>query len=83
MLTANHWTEHGIPNGGVRGRSEGAEGVYSLMGGVTVYTSPNPLQSSQGVNHQPKSIHGSSQDASYVGEDGLVGYQWEKRSLVL
>jgi hypothetical protein len=25
MLTANHWTEHRDPNGGVRGRSEGAE----------------------------------------------------------
>jgi len=27
MLTVNHWTENGIPNGGVRGRTEGAEGV--------------------------------------------------------
>ena len=28
MLTANHWTEHRDPNGGVRGRTEGAEGIY-------------------------------------------------------
>jgi hypothetical protein len=27
MLAANHWTEHGVPNEGVRERTEGAEGV--------------------------------------------------------
>ncbi|KRY63398.1 hypothetical protein T11_520, partial [Trichinella zimbabwensis] len=27
MLTANHWTEHRVPNGGVRERMEGAERV--------------------------------------------------------
>jgi hypothetical protein len=27
MLTANHWTEHGDPNGRYRGRTEGAEGI--------------------------------------------------------
>jgi hypothetical protein len=27
MLKANHWTEHRNPNGGVRGRAEGAEGA--------------------------------------------------------
>ena len=27
MLPANHWTEHRVPNGGVRERTEGAEGV--------------------------------------------------------
>jgi len=26
MLAAKHWTEHGDPNGGVRERTEGAEG---------------------------------------------------------
>ena len=25
MLTANHWTEHGVPTGRVRERTEGAE----------------------------------------------------------
>jgi len=27
MLAANHWIENRVPNGGVRGRTEGAEGV--------------------------------------------------------
>jgi hypothetical protein len=27
MLTANYWIEHGNPNGGVRERTQGAEGV--------------------------------------------------------
>jgi hypothetical protein len=27
MLADNHWTEHRVPNGGVRVRTEGAEGV--------------------------------------------------------
>ena len=29
MLAANHWTEHRDPNGGVRGRTQGAEGALS------------------------------------------------------
>jgi len=28
MLKANHLTDHRDPNGGVRGRTEGAEGPY-------------------------------------------------------
>jgi hypothetical protein len=36
MLTANHWTEHGDPNGGVKERTEGAEGVGSPIGRTTI-----------------------------------------------
>jgi hypothetical protein len=54
MLTAIHWTEHRIPNEGARERTQGAEGVYSPIGGTTIWTSQYP-QSSQGLNHQPKS----------------------------
>jgi hypothetical protein len=32
MLTANHWAEHGDPNGGVRKRIEGAEAVFNPIG---------------------------------------------------
>jgi hypothetical protein len=35
MLT-NHWTEHWVPNGGVRERTEGAEGVYNPIGKTTI-----------------------------------------------
>jgi hypothetical protein len=36
MLTANHWTEHGVLNGGIRERTEGAEGVCNNI------NQPNP-----------------------------------------
>jgi hypothetical protein len=32
MLVANHSTDHGILNGGVRERTEGAEGVFNPIG---------------------------------------------------
>jgi hypothetical protein len=32
MLKANHWTEYKVPNGGVRERTKGAEGVSNLIG---------------------------------------------------
>jgi hypothetical protein len=31
-LTVNHWTEHGDPNGRVRGRTEGTKGNCSPIG---------------------------------------------------
>jgi hypothetical protein len=42
MLTANHWTEHGDPNGGVRERTEGAERVCSPIGRTTISTNQTP-----------------------------------------
>jgi hypothetical protein len=57
MIADNHWTEHGVPNGRVRGRTEGAEGVCNSIGRTTILTNQTS-QSSQGLNHQPKSIHG-------------------------
>jgi hypothetical protein len=81
MLAANHQSEHGDPNGGVRGMTERAEGVCNPIGRTTVLTKGN-TQSSQGLNHQPKSslggIHASSclcsRGLSYlesVGEEAL------------
>jgi hypothetical protein len=32
MLTANHWIEQWVPNGGVRERTEGVEGVCNPIG---------------------------------------------------
>jgi|UPI0000F4DFF2 hypothetical protein len=40
MFQAYHWTEHRDPNGGVRGRTEGAEGVASVGGEVLVPVAP-------------------------------------------
>jgi hypothetical protein len=50
MLAAKHWTEHGDPNGRVRGRTEGAEGVCNTIGRTTVSTNQTP-QSSLRINH--------------------------------
>jgi hypothetical protein len=59
MLAANHWTELGVPNRGVRERTEGAEGVCNSIGRTTISTNQSP-QISQGLIHQPRSTHGSS-----------------------
>jgi hypothetical protein len=50
MLIASWWTEHGIPYGGARKRTQGAEEVYSLMGGTAIWTNQYP-QTYQGINH--------------------------------
>jgi hypothetical protein len=36
MITANHWTKFRDPNGGVRLRTEGAEGVCNTIGRITI-----------------------------------------------
>jgi hypothetical protein len=59
MLTANHWTECGVPNRGVRERTEGVEGDCNSTGRTTISTNQSP-KSSQGLNHQQRSTHGSS-----------------------
>jgi hypothetical protein len=68
MLTANHWIEHGVPNGGVRERTEGAEGVCNPIG-RTVSTNQT-TQSSQGLNQQPKSTHGTTCDSRCICSRG-------------
>ena len=68
MHAVNHLTKNGDPNGGVRGRTEGAEGIHNPIGRKT---SPNQNpQSSQGLNHKPKSIHGGTHGSSYICSRG-------------
>jgi hypothetical protein len=57
IFPTNHWTEPGDPNGRVRGRTEGAERDCSSIGRIMISTNQT-LQSSQGLNYHPKSIHG-------------------------
>ena len=65
MLTANHWTEHKVPNGGVRERTEG---VCNPIG-RTILT--NQIhQSSQGLNHQPKSTRGGTHVTIHICSRG-------------
>jgi len=42
ILTANHWTEHGDPNEGVREITEGAEGVCSPIERTTISINKTP-----------------------------------------
>jgi hypothetical protein len=69
ILTVNHWAEPEETNGRVRGRAERNEGDYNYMGTTTVSINRTP-QSSQRLNHQPKSIQGKFTDPiKYVAED--------------
>jgi hypothetical protein len=65
ILTANHWTVPGDCNGRVRGRAEGAERDCNPIGRTAVSTNQT-LQSSQGINHQSKSVHGRIHGSSYM-----------------
>jgi hypothetical protein len=62
-----------------RGRTKGTEGDCSPLG-RTISTN-QATQSSQGLNHQPRSTHieGAMATATYVTEDGLIWHQWEGR----
>jgi hypothetical protein len=42
MFAVNHGTEDMNPNGGVRGRAEGAEGVCNSMGRTAILINQSP-----------------------------------------
>jgi hypothetical protein len=69
MLAANNWTEYRVPNGVVRERTEGVEGVCNSIGGTTISTSQTQ-QSFQALNHQPKSTHGGTHVSSHKCSTG-------------
>jgi hypothetical protein len=82
MLTATHWSGHRDPNRGVTERTEGAEGFWNPIGRTT--STNQTLQSSQGLNHQPKrTMEGPIAPTAYVAKDGLIWHQWEMRLLIL
>jgi hypothetical protein len=80
---ANHQTECRDPNGGVRGRTKGAEGVCNPIGRTTLSTNQIP-QSSQGLNHQPKSAHGGTHGSSCICSRGwpYLASMWRLNDLV-
>jgi len=65
MLTANHWTENGVPIGEVRERIEGAEGVCDPIR-TTIPTN----QCSDGLNHHRKTTHWQTYDSSCICRRG-------------
>jgi hypothetical protein len=42
ILTANHWTEPGDPNGRVRVTAEGAKGICNHIGRTTISINQTP-----------------------------------------
>jgi hypothetical protein len=68
MLSVNHWTEHRVPNE-VRERIERAEGIYNPIERITISTNQTP-QSSQGLNHQPRSAHGGTYGSNHICSRG-------------
>jgi hypothetical protein len=67
------------PKGGVRGRSEGAEGVCNLIGKTTISTNQTH-QNSQG----PMSTHGGTHGSDCTCSRRLPHQNhWEGRPLVL
>jgi hypothetical protein len=89
---AIHLTEHRVPNERARDSTKGVEGVYSPIRGTTIWYNQYP-RSSLGLNDQPpppptpppkkKHMVGLITLAAYIAEYGLVGHQWEERSLFL
>jgi hypothetical protein len=57
IRAAKYWTEREDPNGEVRTRTEGAQGVCNPIGRTTISTNQIP-QSYQGLNHKPNQTHG-------------------------
>jgi len=71
------------PHGKVSARTLRAEGICNLIARTTISTSQTP-QSSQGLNHQPKSRQWVPMaPAGYVEEYCLVWYHWEGNALAL
>jgi hypothetical protein len=65
--------EHGVPNIGVKERTQGVEGVCNPIGRTTISTKQTP-KSFQGLRHQQRSTHGSNCICSRgCGWSGWVG----------
>jgi hypothetical protein len=69
MLAADHWTEQRDTSGGVKGRSEGAEGICNPIGRTTISTN-QARQSLRRLNHQPKNPHGRTHGSSCICSRG-------------
>jgi hypothetical protein len=71
ILTANHQTEPRDPKGRIRKRTGGARGYCNPIRRTNI-NQPDPYQSSQRLNHQPKITHGLVHGSSYKCSRGLT-----------
>ena len=83
MLTANHWTEHGVQ------MEELEKGLKELRGFSAPWMeqqcqpSRPPGAPRDWTTNQIIHMEGPIALAAYVSEDRLVGHQWEERPLDL
>ena len=70
MLSANHWTEHKVPNGGAREMTKGAEGICSLIRTNNMNQLVPPEHPGTKVNHQPKNTQEGTHGSSYICSRG-------------
>ena len=73
MLTIIHWTEHKVPNEGARESNQGVEGVWSPIGGTSMWTNQHP-QSSLELNHQSKKTRGGTCGSSCMCSRGWLSW---------
>jgi hypothetical protein len=73
MLTIIHRREHKVPIEGVRESTLGAEGVWSPIGGISIWTNQYP-KSSLELNYQPKKTHGGT-----CGSSCTCRWEWPSR----
>jgi hypothetical protein len=69
MVAVNHQTEHMVHSGGVRERTDGAEGICNPLGRKTISTKPESPEL-QELNHQPKSTYGATHGSSRICNRG-------------
>jgi hypothetical protein len=69
MLTIIHWTKHRVPNERTRESMQGAEGVWSPIGGTSIWTNQYP-HSSLELNHQSKKTHSGTRGSSCICSRG-------------
>jgi hypothetical protein len=68
MLAGNHWTEHGVPDGEVRERTERSEEVCSSIGGTKMSTNQTPFPGTKPPTKEY--THGVTHDSSDICSRG-------------
>jgi hypothetical protein len=71
MLAPNHRTDHRDPNGEIRGKTEGTEGVCYLIGRTTISTNQIP-QKIPGIIPPTKGYKRGTHGSSWICSRGLL-----------
>jgi hypothetical protein len=82
MLVANHLTDQGDPNGEVRGKTKGAEGVCNRIGKTTISNNQTPpeLPGTKPPTKEYIQMEEPMALPAYVAEDGLINESGDPRS---